>query len=268
MTAPDYGATDDAELPSSARIYDYALGGTNNFPVDRLACDKVRKIFPTLRTAARNNREFMHRAARVVSDLGVRQFLDIGTGIPTEPNLHQVVHAQSPQARVVYVDNDPWVLAHVPALLSGAETGRTAYIDGDLNTPESILSTIQVRKALDLTAPVAVSLIAVLHSLSDAQDPAGVLQTLFEGLAPGSFLIASHATADFDPERMGRAFEMYRHNATYAQARCRAEFAGFFDGLELLDPGVVAVNRWRPRIEPPRWLDAEVNYWGAVARKP
>lgn len=267
MTVSGSRAASDPELPSSARIYDYALGGKDNYEVDRLALDKVMKTFPTLRTAARHNREFMHRAVDTLAKAGLRQYLDIGTGIPTEPNLHQVAQARSPESRVVYVDNDPVVLAHARALLSGALEGRTAYVDADLNRPESILTAPQVRDTLDLNSPVAVSLVAVLHFLSDEQNPAGILKTLLDGLAPGSFVVASHITADLDPEAMEQAFEMYRQNAVYVQARSRDEFAALFDGLEILDPGIVTVNRWRPPIEPPAWLDAQVNCWGVVARK-
>ncbi|WP_227982857.1 SAM-dependent methyltransferase [Nocardia spumae] len=268
MTAPHISANGDAELPSSARIYDYALGGKDNYEVDRIALDKVMQVFPTVRIAARHNRQFMHRAVGALAEAGVRQFLDIGTGIPTEPNLHQIAQLQSPEARVVYVDNDPVVMAHARALLAGSSEGRTAYVDADLNDPESILGAPQLRETLDLNTPVALSLVAVLHFLSAAQDPAGVLKTLLDGLAPGSFVVASHITADLDPEGMDRAFEMYRRNAVHVEARSRDEFAAFFDGLELLDPGIVTVNRWRPAIEPPAWLDAQVNCWGAVARKP
>ncbi|MDR7171678.1 SAM-dependent methyltransferase [Nocardia kruczakiae] len=268
MTASDTSATSDAEAPSSARIYDYALGGKDNYEVDRRALEQVMEGFPTVRIAARHNRQFMHRAVGVLADAGVKQFLDIGTGIPTEPNLHQVAQERAPEARVVYVDHDPVVLAHARALLAGSPEGRTTFIQADLTDPEAILSAPELHETLDLASPVALSLVAVLHFLSAEQNPAGVLKTLLDNLAPGSFVIASHITADLDPEGMDRALEMYRRSAVYAQARTRDEFAAFFDGLELLDPGVVAVNRWRPGIEPPSWLDKQVNCWGAVARKP
>ncbi|AHH17342.1 O-methyltransferase involved in polyketide biosynthesis [Nocardia nova SH22a] len=267
-TAPDASATSDAEAPSSARIYDYALGGKDNYEIDRTALEKVMEAFPTVRIAARHNRQFMHRAIGVLAEAGVRQFLDIGTGIPTEPNLHQVAQRHSPEARVVYVDNDPVVLAHARALLAGSPEGRTAFVAADLNDPEAILAAQPLHDTLDLSSPVALSLVAVLHFLTDAQDPAGVLKTLLAGLAPGSFVVASHITSDLEPEAMDRAFEMYRQNAVHVQARTREEFTTFFDGLELLDPGIVTVNRWRPGIEPPSWLDAQVNCYGAVARKP
>jgi len=268
MTASDSSAPSDAEAPSSARIYDYALGGKDNYEVDRRALEQVMEGFPTVRIAARHNRQFMHRAVGVLADAGVKQFLDIGTGIPTEPNLHQVAQERAPEARVVYVDHDPVVLAHARALLAGSPEGRTAYVKADLTEPESILSAAQLRDTLDLSSPVALSLVAVLHFLSAEQNPAGILKTLLDALAPGSFVVASHITEDLDPEGMQRALEMYRRSAVYVQARTRDEFTSFFDGLELLDPGVVAVNRWRPAIEPPSWLDKQVNCWGAVARKP
>lgn len=256
------------EVAHTARVYDWWLGGSDNYEADRIAGARSEEVFPTVRVTARQNRDFMLRAARWLADRGIGQFLDIGTGIPTEPNLHQVAQERAPEARVVYVDNDPVVLAHARALLAGSPEGRTAYIQADLTDPEAILAASELRETLDLASPVALSLVAVLHFLSAEQNPAGVLKTLLDNLAPGSFVVASHITADLDPEGMDRALEMYRRSAVYAQARTRDEFAAFFDGLELLDPGVVAVNRWRPGIEPPSWLDAQVNCWGAVARKP
>lgn len=258
----------DTERPSSARIYDYVLGGKDNYEVDRRAAEQVTAAFPTVRTAARHNRFFMQRAIQAVAETGVMQFLDIGTGIPTEPNLHQVAQSVVPEARVVYVDNDPIVLAHARALLTGTPEGRTTYISADLAEPEKILTSPQLSETLDLDSPVALSLVAVLHFLSDDRNPHGAVETLLEALAPGSFLIASHITTDFDPEGMAKALDVYRQSGVYAQARGREEFTRFFDGLELWEPGVVSVNRWRAGIRPPAWHDAQVNCWGAVGRKP
>ncbi|MEV0111049.1 SAM-dependent methyltransferase [Nocardia sp. NPDC050799] len=254
-------------VPSSARIYDYVLGGKDHYPVDRDAAEKVVAAFPTVRVAARQNRNFMQRAVNEITAAGVTQFLDIGTGIPTEPNLHQVAQAAQPTARVVYVDNDPIVLAHARALLVGTSEGRTTYIDADLTDPAAILAAPQLRETLDLARPVALSLIAVLHFLTAEQDPYGVVATLVDALAPGSFVVASHITTDLDPENMAKALAVYRQSGVFAQSRSRAEFARFFDGLELLEPGVVVANQWRPVGESPEWLDTQVNCWAGVARK-
>ncbi|MEU2104282.1 SAM-dependent methyltransferase [Nocardia sp. NPDC019255] len=257
----------DASVPSSARIYDYVLGGKDHYQVDRDAAEKVIAAFPTSRVAARQNRQFMHRAVNALTELGVTQFLDIGTGIPTEPNLHQVAQAPTPEARVVYVDNDPIVLSHARALLTGTPEGRTAYVDADLKDPKAILSASELLETLDLERPVALSLVAVLHFLSDEDDPYGIVETLMDALAPGSFLVVSHITADLEPEMMTEALEVYRQSGVYAQTRTRDEFARFFTGLELLDPGIVVTNQWRPQGESPSWLDSQVNCWSAVGRK-
>ncbi|WP_039799738.1 SAM-dependent methyltransferase [Nocardia araoensis] len=257
----------DASTPSSARIYDYVLGGKDHYQVDRDAAEKVIAAFPTTRVAARQNRHFMHRAVNALTAMGVSQFLDIGTGIPTEPNLHQVAQAPTPEARVVYVDNDPVVLSHARALLTGTPEGRTAYVDADLKDPEAILSAPELLETLDLTRPVALSLVAVLHFLNDEQDPYGIVGTLMSALAPGSFLVVSHTTADLEPEMMTNALEAYRQSGVYAQTRTKDEFARFFTGLDLLEPGVVVANQWRPQGESPAWLDKQVNCWSAVGRK-
>lgn len=270
MTEVDGGVRPgpDVQTPSSARIYDYVVGGKDHYQVDRDAAEKVMETFPTGRTAARQNRRFMHRAVNELAGLGVMQFLDIGTGIPTEPNLHQVAQAATPEARVVYVDHDPIVLTHARALLTGTREGVTSYIDADLTDPDQILSSPQLHETIDLDSPVALSMVAVLHFLSDAEDPYGVFTALVDALAPGSFVIATHITADLDPEGISRAMEMYRQSAVHVQTRTKDEFARFFTGLELLDPGLIAANRWRPTMPSPAWLDAQVNLWSAVARKP
>ncbi|MFI5718858.1 SAM-dependent methyltransferase [Nocardia sp. NPDC051750] len=254
-------------VPSSARIYDYVLGGKDHYPVDRDAAEKVIEAFPTVHVAARQNRNFMHRAVNEITAMGVTQFLDIGTGIPTEPNLHQVAQAARPDARVAYVDNDPIVLAHARALLVGTAEGRTTYIDADLNAPEAILSAPQLHETLDLDRPIALSLVAVLHFLSDEQDPYRVVATLMDALAPGSFLVISHITTDLDPENMAIALDVYRQSGVFVQSRNRDEVTGFFTGHEILEPGVVASNQWRPAGESPAWLDTQVNCWAGVARK-
>jgi len=198
--------------------------------------------------------------------LGVVQFLDLGTGIPTTPNVHQVAQEALPDARVVYVDNDPIVLAHARALLVGTPEGRTAYIDADITDPQAILSSPGLTDTLDLSSPIALSLIAVLHFLSDNEDPHQLISTLMDALAPGSFLIISHITADLS-ERTELGLAAYRESGVHIQARSHDEVSRFFTGMQLLEPGVVVANRWRPHVEPPKWQDAQVSCWVGIARK-
>ncbi|CAJ61647.1 MULTISPECIES: SAM-dependent methyltransferase [Frankia] len=257
------------DQPHSARMYDYYLGGKDNFPADRAAAEQALAAFPNARVASHANRAFMVRTTRhLAGEAGVRQFLDIGTGIPTSPNLHEVAQAVAPDARVVYADNDPIVLTHARALLTSTPQGTTAYLDVDLRDPASILAAPELRAALDLTRPVALSLIAIMHFIPDADDPRGLLGRLLRELPSGSYLTLTHATADHD-EGMERLAAAYRAGGIPAQARTRAEVARFFDGLELLDPGLQIVHRWRPDGAAPTDLtDAQVSFYGAVARKP
>jgi SAM-dependent methyltransferase len=270
-TSVTTGGTEPSRLglgkPSGARMYDYALGGKDNYQIDRDAADKVLSIYPGWHVSVRENRLFMRRAITELAGMGVTQFLDIGTGIPTVPNLHQVAQAVRPEARVVYVDNDPIVLAHARALLVGTPEGRTAYIDADMTDPAAILSDPALTDTLDLGRPVALSLLAVLHFLSDDSGPYELVETLLDALAPGSFLLISHATADIDPETIGRAMAAYRESGVGGRTRSRAEVGRFFTGLELLEPGVVLSHRWRPVV--PTWesQDPLVSCWVGVARK-
>jgi S-adenosyl methyltransferase len=257
----------DISKPSSARIYDYFLGGKDNYEVDREAAAKVLEVFPNGRVAARHNRQFIQRAVAELADMGVVQYLDIGTGIPTEPSLHHIAQHENPEARVVYVDNDKMVLAHARALLRSSGEGRTRYVEADLADPRSILDAPELGRTLDLESPVAVSLIAVLHFLNDDQDPYQVVKTLMDAFVPGSFLLLSHATADLNPA-MDDAMVRYRESGIYARNRNRAEIAQFFDGLELLEPGIVATSEWRPRLKPPSWLAEQVGCLAGVGRKP
>lgn len=256
----------DISKPSSARIYDYFLGGKDNYEVDREAAARVLEVFPNGRVAARHNRQFIHRAVAALAKMGVLQYLDIGTGIPTEPSLHHVAQQENPEARVVYVDNDKMVLAHARALLRSSGEGRTRYVEANLADPRSILDAPELRRTLDLESPVAVSLLAVLHFLNDEQDPYQVVKTLMDAFVPGSFLIVSHATADLNPA-MDEAMVRYRESGIYARNRTRAEIAQFFDGLELLEPGIVATSEWRPHIKPPSWVAEQVACLAGVGRK-
>ncbi len=276
---PAAGSASDVTLedlrldrPHTARMYDHFLGGKNNYASDREAAARAVTVYPGIVTLARENRSFMHRATRMLAERGIRQFLDIGTGIPTRPNLHEVAQRVAPECRVVYVDNDPLVLAHAQALLDSSPEGRTAYIRADANEPESILSAPALTETLDLTEPVALSLNAIVHFLPDDRDPHGLIGRLLDALPSGSALEMSHATPDFDPEATARAVEIYRASGTPAQVRTRAEVARFFTGLDLVEPGIEVAHRWRPdpaeadtRKTP---TDAEVSLWVGVALKP
>ena len=256
----------DTTRASSARMYDYFLGGKDNYEVDREFADQVIRVVPYARVAARHNRDFMHRAARHLVGLGCRQFLDIGTGIPSEPNLHQIAQDVAPEARVVYVDNDPLVLAHARALMVGSSEGGTTYLHGDLAEPENILAARGLRDTLDLEAPVAVSLVSVLHFIPDDVTACGIVHTLMDAMPPGSFLVISHGTADFDPD-VQEAVHRYERSGVTARTRRADEVLALFDGLELIGPGLVQPHRWHPPMQMPKFLDKQIAFWAGVARK-
>ena len=229
-----------------ARMYDYYLGGKSNYTADREAAAKVLSVFPSALTAARENREFMHRAVRhLARDRGIRQFLDIGTGIPTAPNLHQVVQAARPDARVVYVDNDPVVLAHDRALMNSTPEGRTAYIEADVREPGRILR--QAARTLDLDRPVAVTLVALLHFVGGDADPEGIVRTLMADLPPGSALAISQASDELDP-RLRDVVKIYAEQGLEVALRDKEQTAAFFaaGGTELLEPGITVTYEWHP----------------------
>ncbi|MBX6387556.1 MAG: SAM-dependent methyltransferase [Frankia sp.] len=258
------------DIPHSARVYDYFLGGKTNYPADREAAELVLESGPNTRISALANRAFLHRVARYLAGTeGIRQFLDIGTGIPTPPNLHEIAQEVAPEARVVYVDNDPIVLAHARALLVGTPEGRTAYVHADLREPEKILNSPTLLDTLDLTKPVALSVLAILHFLPDSDDPLSRLRVLLDALPSGSFLAISHVTSDFAPEEADQVTRIYRARGIPLQVRTRAEIERFVDGLELVDPGIQVVHRWRPDAATDRSAtDDQVNIYGALARKP
>ena len=253
----------------SARVYDYFLGGKTNFAADREAGDKIIEEWPGSRASARAARAVMHRLTRRLATVhGVRQFLDIGTGIPTAPNLHEVAQGVAPTSRVVYVDNDPIVLAHARALLTSASEGRTAYIDGDLRHPEKVLSDPALRGTLDLTQPVALTLINLVHFLSD-DAVHSLVEQLLDALPSGSFLALTAGTGDSAPEQAEVASRRYREAGIENHLRTRAQVERFFDGLELDEPGVVLINRWHPDLdEGPVLQDHEVMAYAGLARKP
>jgi hypothetical protein len=242
-------------------MYDYYLGGKNHFAADRETAEKGLAGWPAGRIAARENRAFLGRAVRfLAAEAGIRQFLDIGTGLPTTNNVHEVAQAVAPSARVVYADNDPLVLAHARALLTSSPEGRTAYIHADLRDPESILADPSVREVLDFGRPVALMLVAVLHFVPDEFEPARVMATLIDALPSGSYLIASHITGEHDPEGPATGARAYRAAGLPAQLRDSDEFAQLaFSGLDLVAPGVVLVSEWRPEDDGPRPTPAEVS---------
>ncbi|MDH6115023.1 hypothetical protein P3T36_007312 [Kitasatospora sp. MAP12-15] len=254
----------------SARMYDYFLGGSTNFPADREAAVRAMAAFPLILSTARINRRFMHRSTRFLARSGMRQFLDIGTGIPTSPNLHEIAQGQAPEARVVYTDNDPIVLAHARALLQSHPAGRTAYVQADVTDPAALLAAPDLLDALDLSRPVALSLNALLHFITDDRGAHAIVDRLKAALPSGSTLAISHVTPDFDPEGIARLTEAYRAAGTPGQARTRAEVARFFDGWELLAPGITPSHRWRPDPQdaPDEVTDIEAACYAGIARKP
>ncbi|MCX4551044.1 SAM-dependent methyltransferase [Streptomyces sp. NBC_01387] len=244
----------DTSKPHPARVYDYLLGGKDNYPVDQALAERLTV---EAQEGARENRAFMHRAADWVARSGIDQFLDIGTGIPTEPNLHQIVQGINPLARVVYTDNDPIVLRHAEALLVSTVQGATDYIEADVREPTRILE--HARKLLDFNRPVCVSLIALMHFVPDEDDPYGITRTLVDALAPGSCLVLSHLTADFLPEERNKVGE-YRASGINLRPRSRAEVEPFFEGLDLVEPGLV--TRWYKDTPAPVSTGIELGYSG------
>ncbi|MBC6457867.1 SAM-dependent methyltransferase [Actinomadura sp. HBU206391] len=233
----------DTSIAHPARVYDYWLGGKDNYAADREVAERVLAIVPEAPRSVRANRAFLKRAVRLTAEAGVRQFLDIGSGLPTAENSHDIAQQVRPDAHVVYVDNDPIVLVHGNALLAG--TGSTTVVQSDARDPEAILGHPEVRRHIDFGQPVAVLLLGVLHFVPDDQDPYGIVARLAKAMVPGSHLILSHLTGDSDPENAKRFLESVNREAR-AVVRTREEVQRFFDGFELLDPGVVPVDRWRP----------------------
>ncbi|MFJ4152686.1 SAM-dependent methyltransferase [Streptomyces galbus] len=253
----------------SARMYDYYLGGKTNYAVDREAAQAVIQVFPAIEMTARVNRTYMHRAARYLAGQGLRQFIDLGTGIPTAPNLHQVVQEQVPDATVVYADNDPIVLVYADELLDSTPEGTTCYIEADVTAPDKLLEAVEASGVIDFGRPVALSLHAVLHFVPDEQDPYSIVTRLLQELAPGSFLSLTHCTGDFEPQAWEAIVETYRQRGTPAQVRSHAEVLRFFGDLELVDPGLVVAHHWPagPHGTPQEVTDGQVSLYAGVGRK-
>jgi hypothetical protein len=247
-----------------ARIYDAWLGGKDNFPADKAAAAAGLELYPDAVRSVRANRAFLARAVEYLAGCGVRQFLDVGTGLPSANNTHQVAQAIAPASRIVYVDNDPIVLAHAEALLTSTQPGVTGYVDADLRDPDKIIR--EAARVLDFTQPVAIMLIAVLHFVSDESDPYQIVDTLISAVPAGSYLAVSHIASDILPEKMAVFIRaMNEHVTEKGVLRDREQVTSFFRGLDLIEPGVVQVSRWRPRSE----LEAAAPtvMWGGVARK-
>ena len=261
------GVSVDTSAPHIARVYDYWLGGKDNFAVDREAAEQVMATFPDVLVSVRAQRAFLGRAVHyLVAEAGIRQFLDIGTGLPSVNNTHEVAQRAASRTRVVYVDNDPIVLLHARALLASNPEGATAYIDADLRDTGIILA--QAAEVLDFGQPVAVMLLGVLHCVPDKDDPAAIVTRLMDAVPPGSYLTIAHPASDVATEQMATSMRDYNeHVAVPLTARSHAEVSAFFAGLDLVDPGVVQLHRWRAGPGDPGTGRDLANY-GGVGRKP
>jgi hypothetical protein len=266
---PGFAASEiDTSKPHPARMYDAYLGGKDNYPVDREAVREILRAFPEVRPIALANRAFLQRAVRFLAgEAGVRQFLDIGTGIPSAGNVHEVAGQVAPDARVVYVDNDPIVHVHANALLTGS--GNTSIVLADLRDPDVIVEHPKVRGLIDFTRPVALLLVAILHFITDEQDPAGIVATLRDALPGGSYLALSHGTLDFHTsDSADLAAAGYRNATAPLVLRTREQVSAFFDGFDVLEPGLVQAPLWRPDGRPPRPKDlAKIGIYAGVGRK-
>ncbi len=260
----------DTSRPHSSRIYDYCTGGKNHFAADRAVADTALASWPSGLTALRENRRFLARAVRyLAAEAGIRQFLDIGCGLPGAVNVHELARDIEPAARIAYVDHDPMVLVHGRALLGPGHEGRTSYVQADLRSPTDILYDPGVRSLIDFTEPVALLLLAVLPSLDDEDKPELVLRPLLDALPRGSYVAASHLTAEHDPAGVGGARRAFLDAGIGLHPRDADEFAAIaFTGLDLVPPGVVLVSEWRPDATGPRPVPGEVSCYGGVARKP
>lgn len=256
----------DTTMAHSARRYDYWLGGKDNFAADRESGDAIAAAFPSVRIAVIENRRFVRRAVSFLAEhAGIQQFLDIGTGIPTSPNVHEIAQRITPASRVAYVDNDPIVLTHARALLASSAEGATAYIDADLREPDKIINNDELRETLDFSRPLALILAAILHFIPDQDDPYGIVARLAGALPKGSYLVISHATNDFVTPEEVADIVAGRYGPFFP--RSEAEFARFFNGSELVPPGIVSVAEWRAEAEPrPRPTAAEAYTYCAVGR--
>ena len=256
----------DTTRAHTARIWNYWLGGKDNYPVDRQVGDQIRQLHPGIGDYARADRVFLGRAVRYLAgEAGIRQFLDIGTGLPTADNTHQVAQAIAPDSRIVYVDNDPLVLVHARALLTSTPEGACDYIDADMRDPGRILA--EAARTLDFTQPVAVTMLGVVIFLEDDQDPYSIVRRFMDSVPAGSYLVLSHTiTSPAMPDVDAAVAFWNEHGTPKLTQRTPEQVTRFFDGLDLLEPGVVSCSRWRPEATP--WGEpAEVAMYGGVGKK-
>jgi hypothetical protein len=256
----------DPRIPNMARMYDYALGGKDNFAADREAVQKLFSFAPENRDVPRANRRFLGRAVRFAADQGVSQFLDLGTGLPSQGHVHEVVGEINPGAHVVYVDYDPVVVAHGRALLTGSDS--VTVVEADIREPDSLLASPDVTRLIDFAQPVAVLFVAVLHGIPDEADPAGIVRAVGERMSPGSYLIVSHLTSEgHPPELVAQKEAIFARSSAPVSYRGRDQIIRMFDGFDLVEPGLTAVTQWRG--EPlDEKLDAAGQWWlGGVGRK-
>ncbi|GAB2863319.1 SAM-dependent methyltransferase [Actinocorallia aurea] len=260
----------DASRAHPARRYDYWLGGKDNFEADRESARVVAELFPTIRMSAIENRRFLHRAVRYLAeDAGIRQFLDVGAGLPSAGNVHEIAQQSAPESRVVYIDNDPIVLVHARALLNSSAQGRTAYLEADLDDPEHILGLPGLHETIDMSKPVGLILLAVFHFMVDDEKAARIFRTLREALAPGSHIVFSHASSDDLPGGPEAHEKVNTQSGIPFRVRTSTEIAAFAEGLELIEPGVSPLPLWRPNIpEDQRARVEDICMHGFIARVP
>ena len=263
----DVPAGINTNTPSPARMYDYWLGGKDNFPADQEAGEAVLEVFPEMRRGVRENRALLGRMVRYLAgEAGIGQFLDVGAGLPTKQNLHEVAQGVAPESRIVYVDNDPIVMVHARALLQSSPQGVTRYVEADLRDPDRILKGAQ--ETLDFGQPVATTLLMVLMLIHDAEDPYGTVRQLVDAVPSGSCLAISHPAGDVDTGEVAAAYgRLSQMMGEPPVLRSHAGIAGFFDGLEMVDPGLVQPHRWRPAPDA-EGLQFDVPAYAGVARKP
>jgi hypothetical protein len=257
---PPAGA--DAKVPSPARVYDYLLGGKDNYEIDRMVGDRLLSVAPDTRLVARANRAFLKRVVEYVSGQGVRQFIDLGTGIPTSPNVHEIARQVNPDAKVVYVDNDPLVKVHNDALL--ATDPGVITLEADIRDPAAVLDSAEVQGLIDFAEPIALLMITVLHFVSDEENPTGLIGAFYDLMVPGSFLAISHSSSLSDPETLKQLSMATAGTPAQSTFRSPAEIERMFAGFEILEPGVVRIQDWRPDLDYP---DTKLNVQAAVGRK-
>ncbi|GIH23257.1 hypothetical protein Aph01nite_15670 [Acrocarpospora phusangensis] len=253
----------DSSKPSSARVYDYLLGGKDNYAVDRMVAERLLSVAPDTRSVVRANRAFLARAIRLLSERGVSQFIDLGTGIPTSPSVHEVARETHPDAKVVYVDNDPLVKVHNDALL--ATDDGVITLEADIRRPDDIIGHPDVKDLIDFDRPVGVLLVAVLHFVSDEEGAYRIVSGLRDRVAPGSYFVLSHSSSESEPEVLAQLKASTANSPAQSTFRDHAEILDFFEGLEIEEPGLVPVQRWRPAMDS---ISSRLIVEGAVARKP